>query len=210
MTADVAAAGRRGQRRSPLHHLADLLEGTGSEETVKLTELPFRTQVELRADPGSAVIRRLEQALGVPVPATRAGEVTGPGGGQRWVLWLGPDWWLVVDAPDLAGGLEPALVTTLRDAAGGDASVVDVSAHRTTLELTGRYARTVLEHGCSLDLHPRAFGVGTCAQATLAKAQVVLHHTGESTYRVSVRASYADYLARWLVDATTEYAAGDR
>lgn len=196
MTADSVLA----RRRSPLGRLGDV--PAGSPQTVRLTELPFRTQVELRADPDSPVVGRLEAALGVPLPR-RTGEVTG--GEPRQVLWLGPDWWLVTDDPDQAGGLEPALVTTLRGATGGAASVVDVSAHRTTLALSGPHARTVLEHGCSLDLHPLAFRAGCCAQTTLAKAQVILHQTGPDSYRILVRASYADYLARWLLDAMTEY-----
>jgi sarcosine oxidase subunit gamma len=101
------------------------------------------------------------------------------------------------------------------DAACGpevDVSVVDVSASRTVLELTGPFARDVLTHGCAIDLHPRAFGPGSCVQTTLAKTQVILHQTGggrggAATYRVFVRASYADYLARWLLDAAVEYVA---
>ena len=83
---------------------------------------------------------------------------------------------------------------------------VDVSAARTCLELDGPHALDVLEHGCSLDLHPDVFAVGDRARTNLAKAQVVLHRTGEAAYRVYVGSSYADYLCRWLIDAMTEYA----
>jgi sarcosine oxidase subunit alpha len=103
-------------------------------------------------------------------------------------LWLGPDWHLVVDD-------DPPLGT----------SIVDVSAARTILELSGPHARTILEHGCSIDLHPRAFTIGRCAQTNLAKAPVILHHTAHNTYEIYVRASFADYLARWLLDAMVEY-----
>jgi sarcosine oxidase, subunit gamma len=103
-------------------------------------------------------------------------------------LWLGPDWHLVVDDEPPAG-----------------MSTVDVSAARTILELRGPHARTILEHGCSIDLHPRAFTIGASAQTNLAKAQVILHHTAHETYEIYVRASFADYLARWLLDAMVEY-----
>jgi sarcosine oxidase subunit gamma len=78
------------------------------------------------------------------------------------------------------------------------------------LELSGPFARDVLAHGCAIDLHPRVFGPGSCVQTNLAKAQVMLHQTATgpgraATYRVFVRASYADYLARWLLDAAVEY-----
>jgi sarcosine oxidase subunit gamma len=88
-------------------------------------------------------------------------------------------------------------------------SVVDVSAARTTLELAGPRARDVLEHGCALDLHPRAFGPGQCAQTLLAKANVVLHQVDDApTYRLLVRPSFARYLVAWLLDAMTESTAG--
>lgn len=183
-------------RRSPLHHLA----ATGDPATVHLAELPFRTMVDLRADSAD----RLAEALGAPLPRN-AGETTAAG--ARHVLWLGPGWWLLTDEPDPDVRLEPRLVTGLRTATAGTASIVDVSAHRTTLRLTGPHARAVLEHGCSLDLRPRAFPPGTCAATMLAKAQVILHHTAPDGYRILVGASFADYLARWLLDAMTEYTA---
>jgi sarcosine oxidase subunit gamma len=133
------------------------------------------------------------ELLGVPVPAPN--RVTTAG--ERAILWLGPDEYLVV-APD---GDDVAEVT-------GE-SVVDVSANRTTIELSGPYARDVLEKGMSIDLHPRAFGPGRCAQTLLARAQVVLRQLDsldrtEPTYHVLVRGSFAPYLADWLVDAAKE------
>jgi len=202
VTADATSATVLARRQSPLRHLADQLAATGSDETVMLEELPFRTVVELRVAPGGDGPERLAGALGVPLPE-KAGEVTG--GGSRHVLWLGPEWWLLTDEPETTATLESPTATELRQTAGPTASVVDVSAQVTTLRLAGPWARTVLEHGCSLDLHPRAFGAGSCAQTVLAKAPVILHQTTEDEYRILVRASFADYLARWLLDAMTEY-----
>jgi len=96
---------------------------------------------------------------------------------------------LVVDGPptDLPGG-------------------VDVSANRTTLTLTGPHALDILEKGCSLDLHPRAFTTDHCAETTVARTQVILwRKTDEPTYHLLVRGSFARYLADWLVDAAREY-----
>ncbi len=95
----------------------------------------------------------------------------------------------------------------MRHALGEDhGAVVDVSAQRTALRLSGPCAREVLQHGCPIDLHPRAFGPGRCAQTLLARAQVVLYQTDEApTYLILVRASFAEYLAEWLMDAMTEY-----
>jgi sarcosine oxidase subunit alpha len=105
-------------------------------------------------------------------------------------LPLGPDWWLLVGSPSVPGG-------------------VDVSAQRTTLELSGPRARDVLTTGCALDLYPTVFPVGASAQTLLAQAQVILHHAAPDTYRILVRASFARYLADWLLDAMVEYGEDD-
>jgi sarcosine oxidase subunit alpha len=107
--------------------------------------------------------------------------------GERSVLWLGPSEWLIVDGDpiDLPGG-------------------VDVSANRTTVEVSGPHARDILEKGCTLDLHPRAFEAGQCAQTMLARTQVILWQRTDA-YHLLVRNSFARYLADWLVDATREH-----
>jgi sarcosine oxidase subunit gamma len=68
----------------------------------------------------------------------------------------------------------------------------------------------VLAAGCALDLHPRAFGPGRCAQTLLARAAVILEQTsGEPAYRIYVRPSFAGYLADWLRDAAPAPAQAD-
>jgi sarcosine oxidase, subunit gamma len=195
-------------RRSPLAHLADVIrEGAvAGERGVALRETPFLTMVGLRAEPGSAAAAALEAAAGVALPA-KVGQVTGDADGTA-VLWLGPDEYLLV-APEGIGAA--ALVAALGSEPG---AVVDLSANRTTLELSGPSARLVLEKGCHADLHPRSFGPGTAITTQLGPVPVLLWHTGEEatgqgtmqTYRVLPRASFADYVARWLLDAMTEFA----
>jgi sarcosine oxidase subunit gamma len=149
-------------------------------------ELPFLTQLDVWADPSAAGWLPTE-------PNTVHVH------GDRAVLWLGPDEWLVVAPPDSAGALESEVRASLGD--GLDA-VVDVSSNRTTLELTGSRARDLLESGCSIDLAPRSFGSGRCAQTLLARAQIILWQLDEApTYRVLVRPSFARYVATWLADA---------
>ncbi|GAA4225892.1 sarcosine oxidase subunit gamma [Streptosporangium album] len=165
-----------------------------------IAEAPFLTQVNLRADPAGDAAHALGSALGVPLPT----EPNTYARGDADVLWLGPDEWLVVGAAG-DGGLE----RRLRAAAGSrHVAVTDVSAQRTTLLVTGPRARELLAHGCALDLHPRLFGPGRCAQTMLARAQIVLAaHPGDE-FRVSVRSSFAGYLAAWLLDAAAEYLDG--
>ena len=56
-----------------------------------------------------------------------------------------------------------------------------------------------------MDLHPRAFAPGWAVSTTLARVPVLLWQTGEETYRLLPRSSFADYVARWLLDAMVEF-----
>ncbi|MFC0432856.1 sarcosine oxidase subunit gamma [Kutzneria buriramensis] len=154
--------------------------------TVDLREIALPRQVDLRVDPIAPAATRIGELLGTPLPVV-------PNTGSEAVLWLGPDEWLVF------GASEDQLRTALGDTPG---SVVDVSANRVVYELSGPDARDVLEQGCAIDLHPRAFGPGRCAQTMLARANVILHQVDAApTYRLLVRPSFAGYLTSWLRDA---------
>ena len=188
------------RRRSPLEHLHERMRGdaVGAPTDVLLAELPFLSMVSLRVDPAIPAAVALESVLGAALPRT-CGPVAEPG--PHAVVWLGPDEWLVVsEAPpsDLARHLQAAV---------GDAhvSVVDVSANRTTLELSGPAARAVLRKGCPVDLHPREFQPGHAVATTLARIPLLLWQTGPETYRLLPRSSFADYVARWLLDAMQEF-----
>jgi sarcosine oxidase, subunit gamma len=85
--------------------------------------------------------------------------------------------------------------------------VVDLSANRTTLELSGPSARAVLEKGCALDLHPREFVVGSAYVTLIGSVPVFLWKVEEETYRILPRSSFADFLGRWLLDAMAEFKA---
>jgi sarcosine oxidase, subunit alpha len=110
----------------------------------------------------------------VPNTITRSDDST--------ALWLGPDEWLVVGAP-VEGG-------------------VDVSAQYMTIAVSGSCVRDVLAHGCALDL--AKLGDEWCAQTMLAKANVILAGVGPHEIHIHVRASFARYLAAWLIDAATD------
>lgn len=195
--------GLRDIRRSPASHLAAALEAGSIEGTVVLKEGPFQTMAGIRVDPRSEEGTRIAAVAG-SLPA-RCGEVGGADGVS--VLWLGPSEFLVV-APEaahdsLGGNLISSLTGALGEAPG---QVVDLSANRTTFELTGPRARAVLEKGCSLDLHPRSFTPGTALNTEVGNIPVVLEKTGEESFRLFPRASFADFLGRWLLDAMREYA----
>ncbi|WP_214368638.1 sarcosine oxidase subunit gamma [Pseudonocardia sp. H11422] len=191
-------------RRSPLAGHTDRLAATlRSGGALRIEELPSRAQLDLRLDPSGPGARGFAGAVGVALPVEPG--TTSAGTGVE-ALWLGPDEWLLVGPP----GTEAELTARVQAAVGDEhASVVDVSAQHTTLLLAGPRARDVLAHGCSIDLHPRVFGAGRCAQTMLARARVVLVADGPDALRVVVRSSYARYLADWLLDAMTEYVAAE-
>jgi sarcosine oxidase subunit gamma len=199
-------------RRSPLSDLAADFEAatvTGPR-AVRLREIPFLAQVNLRADPANGyVMRRIAAALDEELP-TRPNTVATAG--IRHVLWLGPDEWLVIGPDGDAHWIERALRSALGEKdADGFGSVVNVSAGRTVLELSGPAAREVLEKGCALDLHPDVFRPGHCAQTLVSRSEVILHQTADTptpTYRLLVRMSFARYLALWLMDAMQEFRHG--
>ena len=188
--------------RSPLAHLESAM-ADGTVEGVRgvtLRELAFVTMVTVRVATDQPAAARIAEIVGAALPA-ECGEVGV--GRDHQVLWLGPDEFLVVSNTD------PATLTAQLEGALGDEPglVVDVSANRTTVELSGTSARAVLEKGCVLDLHPRVFRAGCAVSTMLGPAPVILWQTDElPTYRIMPRGSFADYTARWLLNAMTEFA----
>lgn len=161
--------------------------------------------VDVRLDAGdAALLARVAAALSVGLPVVANTASGDPDG--RHALWLGPDEWLVLGP----AGDAPAIEAAVRGAAG-DAFVVtvDVSANRVAFEIGGSAAREILESGCPIDLHPRAFHAGSCAQTLLGRTGVLLHQVSdEPRYRIWVRPSFTRYLAAWLDDARVGVSGG--
>jgi sarcosine oxidase subunit gamma len=155
--------------------------------TVDAVEEPFRTQLTVRLCDGRTL-------LGVDLPRP----CTFTSGNGVDILWMGPDEYLVLAEP----GRQVELESALRDA--GALAVVDVSAQRNVLRLTGEHARDVLAHGCSIDLDPSVSPPGTCVQTLLARTGIVLM-VREEGFTILVRQSFANYFTAWLADASLEY-----
>ena len=137
-----------------------------------------------------AFVSAVEGAIQQPLPL----QTNTVSQGERRVFWLGPDEWLVVAAGQQVAGvverLEQATSTM-------HASVNDQSGGQVALMLEGPRSRELLAKGCTLDLHPQAFGPGACAQSGLAKANVLLGVLDDApTFIIVVRRSFADYLCR--------------
>jgi sarcosine oxidase subunit gamma len=145
--------------------------------------------------------RGQEQAV-----AERLGLDSTPGLGSQTptgtVLWLAPATWMVV-AEDLEDG---ALYENLRERLRDLAAVMDQSHGRAALRLAGPRARDALAKGCRLDLHPRVFTPGMCAQTVIAQIGVLLHQRDEApTYDLYVPAGYAADFLEWLISSAAEF-----
>ncbi len=198
-------------RQSALAHLG--LEGLGEvprgDAGIAMTERPHRGIVNLRLDPkNTEATAALKAAFGF-APPTAAN--TSAGNADTIALWLGPDeWWLVVPGPEPEAG--PALAEKLRAALSGHfAAVTEVGESRACIRVSGPSARALLQKGCPLDFHPRAFMAGACAQSILAKTTVTLHLFADESategpvFDIYVLRSFAEYLWAWLEDAGAEY-----
>lgn len=171
-------------------------------DTVGIAVEPYVAMVDVRlGSVGAGAQVRASAALGVDLPT--APNTWVPTSDGR-VVWLGPDEWLFTSTARAPEELE-ARVRAAVVGLGGSAT--DVSAQRIGLRLTGARVRDVLAKGCSIDLHPRVFGRGSSAQTTLGQAGVVLLALSDAgdDHVVLVRASFAGYLADWLLDAALEF-----
>ncbi|MEQ8333258.1 sarcosine oxidase subunit gamma family protein [Nisaea sp.] len=183
--------------RTPLDPL-DIVIGGPSDAGVTLTEIPFQTRLVLRGLPSDKkFVSTVKKALGVELPA-KPGTVASSKTAR--VLWTGPNEWMVYsDDTGLAAALTKA-VSNLH------AAVTDVTEHYTLIRLSGRHARDVMIKGCAIDLHPREFGPGQCAQSHLGRITVLFDQTDETpSYDILVRASFAEYLWMYLEDAGLEF-----
>jgi sarcosine oxidase subunit gamma len=164
---------------------------TASGGALALREILPTGQVNVRAI--AAARAAAGAALGIELPA-RPNTTTSAG--DAVALWLGPDEWLVLD------GRQPYPEDDLQDGW----SLVNVCAQRTMVAVTGPATLDLLAHGCPLDL--ARLGPRWCAQTTVARANVVLWSNRPDEIRILVLASFARYLAAWLLDAATEWTTG--
>jgi sarcosine oxidase subunit gamma len=190
-------------RRSPLSHrglAAKAAADTGSAD-ILLGERPHRLQINLRGDAGDAALTTaLHSVTGLRLPGEANSFTTA---GELACLWLGPNEWLILGP----GGGEIEITSQLRGALGNaHAAVTDLSEARTMLTIAGPRARELLAKGISLDLHPRLFGPGQCAQTGLAGANIILCQTDDQpSFEILVLNSFAEHLWQWLEGAAREY-----
>jgi sarcosine oxidase, subunit gamma len=172
-----------------LRGTAVMAELPWSSPTIELSEAGAAQQVSLRLRPPFPAYLA---GIALPLAPNRVATT-----GTSRALWLGPDEWLIVTEVETSGMLQRLERATV----GRRAAISDLSSSRIVVEVAGSGARYLLAAGCGLDLHPRAFGPGQCAQTLLARVPVILDQLDAPRYRVLVRRSYAHWLVEWLIDA---------
>lgn len=185
--------------RSPLaHQVKNAPRTTPENPGVHLWEADLKTHLALRGNASNAAFAKgVEAATGLELPEALQSNQNGD-----WALsWIAPDEWLLTGPGDQALAMEMAL----REQLDGHYAVINVGGGQTLVRLAGPSARSVLMKSCPYDVHDRNFPVGKVVTTVLGKSQATIRRVGDDEWELVVRRSFADYVWRWLVDASQEY-----
>ena len=166
-------------------------------------EMPLCSHLNIRGDAGDdAFCAGIEQVLGIHLPTQPGHYHTSR---THSLYWLGPDEWLLISQAESIG-----LQAQLRAALSGHVSIVDVAGGQTIINLRGSAVAldTLLKKSSVYDFGgwgAAVEGGGRCVQTTFAKASAVVANRCDGTYELVVRRTFADYIARWLLDAGREF-----
>jgi sarcosine oxidase, subunit gamma len=140
-----------------------------------LRALAIATAWNVQGDDGNpAFAAATAGVIGAALPSQPNAAVTA---GDWTILWIGPRSWLLIGMPTLATPTTETFAAhrDALNAAGG--ALFDVSASRVAFEISGMAAASVINKTCPLDLHPRAFPVGRCAQSVIGHIGALLYKT---------------------------------
>ncbi len=182
--------------RRPLAGLGrDRYESSGG--AVLLEDRSGLVKLLLRGKPSDgAFLEAAQKALGIDLPRAPNRSTAGV---SLMVYWTQPDEWLLASAPGTADVIRDALEAA-------HLLTTDVTDGRAALRLSGTKSLDLLRKGTSLNLHPRIFQPGHCAQGKLAQCGVLLSRPGEPlAYDIFCERSFAEYLWLWLEDAAREF-----
>jgi heterotetrameric sarcosine oxidase gamma subunit len=167
-------------------------------EALSLSERP-RSLVQLMARKGR------QEALAGAVKSAFALDLPPPGGWKAGAAVLAtgiePRAWLLDAEPDAH------FAARVAEAAGEFGAAVDQSHGRSVLRLAGAEARRALATVCRLDLHPRAFPLGSSAATRIGHVGCVIRLLDDApSFDLIVGSTYA----RWLIEELLEAAHGLR
>jgi sarcosine oxidase, subunit gamma len=184
---------------SDASHSRNARNADGGSAPITLRPVTFAVAWNVKGDPrdpafAAAASRTLASSLPLE-PMTSARD------GDRTLLWLGPRTWLYVSN---APSRQDAFDTTRREINAAGGALFDVSASYVAWQVCGAPAACVLNRACPLDLHPRAFAPGRCAQSVLRHINALFYRPDEeSSFIVMVARSFADDAWHTLCEAAT-------
>ena len=172
-----------------------------SERVFALREGEAKGFLNLRLDTRDPeftnAVAKVADILGCPLP-------TLPNHCERGeaatVYWLGPDECLLAVDRGNESALEQQLRATL---AGCRNAVVDMTGAYALFKLHGEKAEEVLRKSSPYDF--RDFAPPRCVQTVFAKTNALIAALPDDGYELIARASYADYVRKWIAAATAEY-----
>ncbi len=186
---------------SALHGFAssDKAAPSTSKGSITITDTGLMDKVNLRSNPDNPeAAKALFYELGLEFPKVNNSFYRA---GNRFIVWLAPDEWLLLGESGMAGEADVAL----NGDDAGHVSVVNVSDAFGGVVLDGLHSRDLLAKFCSLDLHEAVFTQGTSAQTLLSHAGVILLCLGEHRFMVIGRSSFMPYIALSLTTGAGEY-----
>lgn len=178
-----------------------LRPGSDGQTLFWMQEHAFCVHLNLRGDSSSSVFSEAVRAVTGTEPPEHPN--TCVSSEHCRLAWLGPDEWLLIGVHEDFGPapLEERLAPLHH-------ALTALSGGQTILRVGGENWRNVLASACPFDLHPRVFGEGACAQTVIAYTNVLLMPVEDpdrgEALDIVVRRSFADHLARWLMDAAAE------
>jgi sarcosine oxidase subunit gamma len=138
----------------------------------------------------AALAAALGEAFGLDWPSTPNTTAHG----RAKALWTAPGEWALID-------LDPAEAARLAGETLGEGlyHLADVSDGLASFSIDGEGSRDLIAAACSLDLHPRAFPPGACAQTVFAQAAVLIWRVGAGDrFEIMTDATLAGHLSAWF------------
>lgn len=155
---------------------------------IDLAPTPIVLAWNLQGDPArSSFVAAAESAFGLALPL-RSNTTTQSDRGT--LMWIGPKSWVWILHEGAANGEAFESRRDAMNAHGG--ALFDVSAARVAFIVKGPLAARVIAKHCPLDLHPRVFGAGSCAQSVFAGINALLYKRDDApTFVLMVARSFA-------------------
>ena len=169
----------------------------GSKPGLVFCEMAHLGKINMRADKSASKVVKSITGCAFPPAANKFTTA-----GERHVVWLGPDEFMIICEAGKDEELTNAIHASFESRHMAVTNITDALA---AFHLKGDAVRQVLAKGCSLDLYHKSFPSGDVAQTLLSHAAVTIMALADHEFILICRSSFASYLHDWLCDAALEY-----